>query len=84
MQKKEVHGLEIRALTRKEIRKLRESGVDIFNFEGDKAIYNVDPILEVVYPGNETAENLAFPDAAQVYQAILGATLGVEDEVKNS
>jgi hypothetical protein len=82
--KKEVLGFQIRALTRKEIKALREQGVDLFSFEGDKAIYNVDPVLDLVYPGDKKAEDLAFPDAAKVYQAILGATLGVEEEEKNS
>lgn len=84
MAKKIVNGFEIRPLTRKEIKALREQGVDIFNFEGDRAIYNVDPVLDTVFPGNKKAEELAFPDAAKVYQAIIGATLGVEEEEKNS
>lgn len=83
MQKKVIHGLEIRALTRKELKKLRAEGVDIFNFDGERAVYNVDPVLDIVYPNNEKAEGLEFPDAAKVFQAILGATLGVEEEEKN-
>lgn len=74
----------VRPLTRGEIRKLREQGVDIFNFDSEAALRNIDPILDMVFPGNLNLDNLPFQEATLVYRAIMEETFGTEDEVKNS
>ena len=74
----------VRALKRGEIRKLREQGVDVFNFDGGVALSNVDAVLDIVFPGSIDIDELPFPDATNVFRGIMAATLGTEEEVKNS
>lgn len=75
----------IRPLTRGEIKNLRSEGCDVFNFEGEQALRNMDPVLDTVFPPpNDKIDALPFPKASDIYRAIIGATLGTEDEVKNS
>ena len=75
---------EVRALKRGEVRKLREQGVDVFNFEGDAVFANMDPVLDTVFPNSPDIDELPFPDATNVFRGIMAATLGTEEEVKNS
>lgn len=76
---------EVRALTRGEIRKLREQGVSLFNFDDGGAILtSVDPVLDLVFPNSADIDELPFPAAVEVYRGIVAATLGTEEEVKNS
>lgn len=75
---------EVRALKRGEVRKLREQGVDVFNFDGGVALSNVDAVLDTLFPGSIDIDELPFPDAANVFRGIMAATLGTEEEVKNS
>lgn len=74
---------DIRALTRGEIRKLREQGVDIFDFNAEVALRHMDPVLDVVFPKSEAIDNLPFQEATLVYRAIMEETFGTEEEVKN-
>lgn len=74
----------VRALKRGEIRKLREQGVDVFNFEGDAVFANMDPVLDTVFPNSPDIDELPFRDAADVYRGVMAETLGTEEEVKNS
>lgn len=75
----------IRPLTRGEIKKLRSEGFDVFSFDGEQSLRNMDPVLDLVFPPpSAKIDALPFPKAADVYRAIIGATLGTEEEVKNS
>lgn len=84
VEKKEMFGFPIRPLKRGEIKKLRAEGLDIFSSDGEQALRNVDPVLDLVFPGDPKVDDLDYPDAAKLFWAIIGATLGAEPEVKNS
>lgn len=74
-----------RALTRGEIKKLRADGHNVFADDGAEVLRGtMDAVLDIVFPDNAELDNLPFPDALKVYQGVFAATLGREEEVKNS
>lgn len=76
---------ECRALTRGEVKKLRAAGHEIFDFDGQNAVRGtMDAVLDVVFPDNAALDDLPFPRALKVYRGIMEATMGAEEEVKNS
>lgn len=79
--------MEIRPLTRGEIKKLRAAGLYVTQLSGeddrDRAEESIDAVLEMVI-GPEAAAALPNPEANRIYLAVLAATYGSTDAEKNS
>ncbi len=76
--------IEVKALTRKQVKQLRADGVDPFGFSGEKALQgDMDAVLDVVYPGVDAVDELEYPEAVALYREVVDASLGKGEEAKN-
>lgn len=74
-----------RPLKRKEVKALRAAGHEPFNFDGEEILRGtMDAVLDLVFAGDDRVDDLDYMDAAKVFHGVLSATMGTEEEVKNS
>ena len=75
----------IRALKRKEVKILRKKGMNLTALTGETAEDAMDAVFEMVFNKTSLSEidNLPNYQALKLWQSILAATYGSEEEEKN-
>ena len=80
--------IDIRGLTRKEVKKLKKDGVDLLNpnIESKTAEDQVDTVIELILIKDQIKlfDDMEFRYYRHVYQQIMKETFGSVEEEKNS
>ena len=78
--------VEIRSMTRGQIKALRKNGFDLALLEradGQKALEALEWIFDTVYPELADNDDLPYSEVIRIAKATYQKTYGVEEEVKN-